>query len=278
MKYFIEIAMGLLLILCGCQHTKTTSEENVTPPYPAQCVLTDTLTFGKDTTIRTDTFTVSSQVLQEQLSALFLWQPQAIVSDSAISIIGMENCFIAMPIYDNIFRRINGHSFHTGSPVTRSELRYLRLLHRNFKGENQLGEMIVHQSIAKSVIRIFRELYAADYPIELMVLVDDFGADDNRSMAANNSSCFNVRSVPGIPTATSRHSYGKAIDVNPLYNPYIRGNKVYPPEGKPYVNRDQDNPYFISATSLITKLFREEGFVWGGIWARSKDYQHFQKR
>lgn len=278
MKKNIAIALCGLFVLCSCQKSDTNKADNCVPPYPAIYSFTDTLLLHSDTILAVDSFLVQNESVYQELNTICHWYPRAIVSDSTIALVGLDKCFAICPITDQIFERINGHSFRSNSPVKRTELRYLRLLHRNFAGENQLGEMIVHQSVAQSVIRIFRELYQANYPIDLMVLIDDFEADDNLSMAANNTSCFNVRTVPGMPSTTSHHAYGMAIDVNPLYNPYIQGNKVYPEEGKAYVQRDQDNPYFITSTSLITKLFREEGFVWGGNWTRSKDYQHFQKR
>jgi len=113
-----------------------------------------------------------------------------------------------------------------------------------------------------------------------MVLVDEYGADDNLSMADNNTSCFNFRRVVGSKTL-SRHALGMAIDVNPLYNPWVYeldGEPVVdPPGGAPYMDRTVDCPYIIDHDDLLYKLLIKHGFTWGGDWTTSKDYQHFSK-
>jgi hypothetical protein len=114
-----------------------------------------------------------------------------------------------------------------------------------------------------------------------MVLVDEYDADDNTSMAANNTSSFNYRNVDGTDHL-SLHSYGLAIDINPLYNPYVRemdGKTVITPEnGAEYADRELDCPYYIKKGDPIYEIFIEHGFTWGGEWKNQKDYQHFQKK
>lgn len=168
--------------------------------------------------------------------------------------------------------------------MKRSQLCYLKMLHRNAKGQTQLGEMVVNRAIAGKVLRIFRKLYDSGYRIERMVLIDDYDADDQASMRANNTSCFNFRFMTGSRTRVSKHGQGLAIDINALYNPYVRKNSngtwtIEPKEGRPYAfNRDRrkDIPYKIDRNDLAYKLFIEAGFTWGGAWRRSKDYQHFE--
>ncbi|MCD8284940.1 MAG: M15 family metallopeptidase [Prevotellaceae bacterium] len=194
-----------------------------------------------------------------------------------------DTCFVSLPVTDSIFQRMQGKSFPTGCTVSRSELRYLLLSYRDADGETRQGEMVCNKAIAADLVDIFRELWLGGYRIERMSLVDDYGADDQRSMAANNTSCFNFRYVSGTHTV-SKHGRGMAVDVNPLYNPYVytRGGKsgVEPQEGSPYAtNRESrsDIPYKIDHNDLCYKLFRSRGFRWGGDWAHSKDYQHFEK-
>ena len=143
------------------------------------------------------------------------------------------------------------------------------------------GELICHKTIADDLLAIFRELYQAKYPIERMVLVDEYDADDEASMRANNSSAFNFRYISGTKTL-SRHSRGMAIDINPLYNPYVRhrGGRtlVEPANAQAYVDRTKDFPYKIVKGDLCYRLFKKYGFTWGGDWKNSKDYQHFEKR
>ena len=134
--------------------------------------------------------------------------------------------------------------------------------------------------MAEDVLDIFKELYDADYPIERMVLIDEYDAEDNASMAANNSSAFNFRFIDGTAKRSS-HSDGLAIDINPLYNPYVRmrdGKEVVLPEnGTEYANRTKENPYYIKKDDICYQAFSKRGFTWGGEWKSSKDYQHFQK-
>lgn len=203
-----------------------------------------------------------------------------VVEDFLLEDISLSELFYAIPIDDNIKSRINGKSYGENCDVPYEDLRYIRVLHKNFKGNTQIGEMIVNQSIVDDVLGIFEELYEGDYPIEGMVLVDDYEADDDISMEANNSSAFNFRFIDGT-TKRSSHSDGLAIDINPLYNPYVRtidGKIVVLPEsGKSYADRELDNPYYIRKDDLCYKAFTGRGFTWGGEWKSSKDYQHFQK-
>ena len=149
-------------------------------------------------------------------------------------------------------------------------------------GKTQLGELICHASIAQDLLDIFRELYLNEYKIERITLVDDYDADDEKSMAANNTSCFNYRPIAGS-TKLSKHSQGLAIDVNPLYNPCLntRTGKVQPSAGRTYANRrsgsKQTKVPLIDKSDLCYILFIQHGFRWGGNWNTTKDYQHFEK-
>ena len=189
--------------------------------------------------------------------------------------------FIQQEISDSLFARIRGKSYKENCTTPRSDLRYLRVLHYNKEGEVLEGELICHKTIANDLLEIFRELYQAKYPIERMVLVDEYDANDEASMRANNSSAFNFRYVSGTRTL-SRHSRGMAIDINPLYNPYVRqrGGRtlVEPSNAQPYADRSKDFPYKIVKGDLCYRLFKKYGFTWGGDWKNSKDYQHFETR
>jgi hypothetical protein len=108
-----------------------------------------------------------------------------------------------------------------------------------------------------------------------MELVDIYGGDDRRSMQANNTSAFNCRQVDGSPGVLSQHAYGAAVDVNPLVNPWVRGEVVDPPEGRPYADRTQRVTGGIYAGDEVIAAFASVGWSWGGNWTTSKDYQHF---
>ncbi|WP_022754940.1 M15 family metallopeptidase [Butyrivibrio fibrisolvens] len=194
------------------------------------------------------------------------------------STISSEDFYIS-EITDELFEKMQGKSYKDDCNVPREDLRYIHILHKNLEGDTCEGEMVCHKIIAQDILEIFEELYLNDYPIERMVLIDEYGADDETSMTANNSSCFNYR-VISHTTKISKHGLGIAVDINPLYNPYTKivdGTRIVEPAaGEPYLDREADFPYKIDEDDLCYKLFIEHGFEWGGSWTRAKDYQHFE--
>lgn len=188
--------------------------------------------------------------------------------------------FRAEMIDEDIFGRIKGLSYKDNCTVPIEDLRYLQILHYDANGEVKQGEMICNERISDDLLYIFKALFDAKYPIESVRLVDEYGADDNLSMINNNSSAFNFRYISGT-TRLSKHSLGLAVDINPLYNPYVRmvNNKlsVEPIEAQEYADRTRDFPYKIDTADLCYQLFMQRGFVWGGNWESVKDYQHFEK-
>lgn len=141
--------------------------------------------------------------------------------------------------------------------------------------------MVCNKAVSDDVVAILRALFEARYPIERMVLIDEYDADDERSMAANNSSSFNFRYISGT-NRLSNHSDGMAVDINPLYNPYVRVRggvtTVDPEAGRPYSDRSRSFVYKIERDDVCYREFVKRGFVWGGDWTSLKDYQHFEKR
>ena len=192
---------------------------------------------------------------------------------------GRGRGFYISEITDEIFARMKGRSFKDDCTVPREVLRYLHVLHKNIEGEVLEGEMIVNRHIAEDVLEILKELYEADYPIERIRLIDEYDADDERSMEDNNSSCFNFRLISHT-TIVSKHGLGMAVDINPLYNPYTKiadGERIIEPlAGEPYLDREKEFPYKIEKGDLCYSLFIERGFEWGGDWTNRKDYQHFE--
>jgi hypothetical protein len=166
-------------------------------------------------------------------------------------------------------------SWHPGCPVPIADLRYLRLSHWGFDGVAHSGEMVVHKHVAGAVVKVFGKLFAARFPIRRMRLVDAYGGDDDRSMAANNTSAFNCRMVTG-GSGWSQHAYGWAIDINPIQNPYVtRSGTVLPPEGAKYANRSLSAKGMIHAGDVVVRAFASVGWGWGGTWSGTRDYQHF---
>lgn len=192
-----------------------------------------------------------------------------------------DNAFSIDTISDAVFARMQGRSFPASCTVSRQDLRYLRLLHRNAEDSICQGELVCNESIAEDLLDIFRQLYEAHYPIERIRLIDDYEADDERSMSDNNSSCFCFRTIAGT-NKLSKHALGLAVDINTRYNPYVRKDRdgrqlVSPENGKSYANRSLASPYKIEYGDLCHRLFLQHGFTWGGSWQTKKDYQHFEK-
>lgn len=188
--------------------------------------------------------------------------------------------FFFESLTDTIKSRIYGLSYKTDCTVPYEDLRYLNVLYCDFNGKTQIGELICNKSIAQDLVEIFYELYQANYPIEKIKLIDEYQADDDLSCLDNNTSCFNYRTVSGS-TKLSKHALGRAIDINPFYNPYVTYpggiEKISPIESAAYADRNADFIGKIDESDLCYQLFTAHGFTWGGNWNTLKDYQHFQK-
>ena len=199
-----------------------------------------------------------------------------------LSVVGMKaQVFSVQPIPDSVFLRMKGRSWPEGCTVRRADLRYLRLSHFDAEKKEHVGEMICNKAIANDLLEIFRELYRHKYPIQRIRLIDDYEAEDERSMRDNNTSCFCYRTVSGT-TKLSKHATGMAVDINTLYNPYVRTGKdgrriVEPATATEYVDRRKSFPYKIVKGDLLYRLFLQHGFTWGGSWRTMKDWQHFEK-
>lgn len=201
----------------------------------------------------------------------------------------LEEGFYREPLSDSLRRYITGISYPSASDdeagsqpvITYDQLCYVHILHYDFEGSPTEGELICNETIAQDLLEIFYELYRNEYQLERVLLIDEYDGDDTASMEDNNTSCFNYRVVDDTDNL-SRHAYGLAIDVNPLYNPHITYNgdgseNVSPAAAARYSDRSLSFPYKIDENDLCYKLFIQHGFTWGGNWNSSKDYQHFQK-
>ena len=188
--------------------------------------------------------------------------------------------FTATEIPDNVWARMQGKTYKENPHIGRDDLRYLRLLHWDYDGKTHRGEMVCNKLIADRVVEIFRLLYEAHYPIERIVLPDEYDADDERQMRANNTSSFCYRAIAGS-NKLSKHARGLAVDLNTLYNPYYKDRKdgtrfVQPATATAYCDRTKSFRYKIDHNDLAFRLFTERGFEWGGDWTSCKDFQHFE--
>lgn len=227
------------------------------------------------------TTATDGDTLQTQLQALRQWQAGQVVSPAAIKAFGgVDCCFAAEPIPDQVWQRMQGKTYRPNPYIQRGDLRHIRTLHWDYDQQTHLGELIVNRSIADRVLRIFRQLYEARYPIQRMLLPDVYNADDETQMRANNTSCFCYRPISGT-AKLSKHARGLAVDVNTLYNPYYKdradGSRyIQPATAREYCDRTRDFPYKIDRQDLCYRLFTQAGFEWGGAWTSCKDFQHFE--
>ena len=152
----------------------------------------------------------------------------------------------------------------------------MRLRYIGFDRRSHLGQLVVSAKVADDVVAVFRTLYRARFPIRRMRPVDAYRGDDNRSMAADNTSGFNCRAAvaPG-PKSWSMHAYGEAVDVNTVENPYLEGGHVMPPNAKAYADRSNVRPGMAVEGGILVRAFARVGWGWGGSWPGSPDYQHF---
>ena len=167
-----------------------------------------------------------------------------------------------------------GSSHRAGCPVPVADLRLVQVTHLGFDGRPHPGELVVHRAHAAAVVAVFRKLYLGRFPVQRMETVDRFGSDDDRSMAANNTSAYNCRRTTG-GTGWSEHAYGTALDVNPVQNPYVRGTTVEPEAGRAYLDRSRVRPGMVTGGDLVVRAFAGAGWEWGGAFRTLKDYQHF---
>jgi hypothetical protein len=167
-----------------------------------------------------------------------------------------------------------GPSWHPGCPVAPSGLRLVSISAWGFDGHPYRGRLIVNRDAVPAVSRVMRRLFALHYPIRRMRPVSAYGADDHRSMAADNTSAFNCRFVSGT-TRWSQHAYGRAIDLNPLENPYVDGEYVSPPRGRRFADRSLHARGLVHDGGNVVRAFAAVGWGWGGHWSGARDYQHF---
>jgi len=177
------------------------------------------------------------------------------------------------PITREVRRRM-GDTWVPGCPVPLSSLRYLTLTFRGFDGRDHTGELVVNRSVARDVVRVFRELHAASYPIEEMRLVTSADLEAPPTGDGNNTAAYVCRATRGS-TTWSAHAYGLAIDVNPFVNPYRKGDLVLPELASAYLDRSWRRPGMILPDGVVTRAFQAVGWTWGGTFSGVSDLMHF---
>lgn len=168
-----------------------------------------------------------------------------------------------------------GSSHRRGCPVPPSRLRLIRMNHWGFDGKVHRGELVAHERAVRPLLQVFGEVFEARFPIRRMRVMAAYRGADDEAMAADNTSAFNCRQVTGNPGSLSQHSYGDAVDINPVENPYVdRNGRVHPPAGARHLRRDRRTKGMIRPGDVVTTAMSKVGWTWGGHWTQP-DYQHF---
>lgn len=211
------------------------------------------------------------------LCIILLFSAMAYAKSAKIrSDIVFQSNIIAIP--DPIQSQMLHSTWHPNCPIPIQQLAYIELSYWGFDAMAHAGVLIVNKELASEVVAIFKILFDHRFPIQRMEPIENFQGDDHRSMAANNTSAFNCRAITGYPNEFSQHSYGRAIDINPLINPYVKGTHVSPPQGIVNVDRKKIAPGKIIKGDIVYRTFIHYGWNWAGDWRDIHDYQHFEKR
>lgn len=186
-------------------------------------------------------------------------------------------------IDENYAKQMQGITYHKECPVPLYDLRIVNIKYLGFDDNEHFGDIVVHKDIALEVLKIFEELFTISYPIKKIFPIEKYNGDDFESIEDDNTSAFNCRLAEGS-TKYSKHSYGKALDINPIENPYVyKDGSSSHKASKEFLNRvakfenSAQNRAMLLPSSQAVQIFKNYGWKWGGEWKNTKDYQHFQK-
>lgn len=190
----------------------------------------------------------------------------------------VQFAFAAQPISQARRAKMTGVSWHSDCPVALDDLRIVTLRHWDFSHQVRVGQLIVHRDVVDDIGHIFLQLFELKFPVQQIRPIIDYQGDDFVSIEANNTSAFNCRRRTGGGAVWSRHSYGRALDINPIQNPYVfRGGRVSHSKSERYINRAVKRPGMVLAGDDVVAAFGSRGWKWGGRWRTTIDYQHFSK-
>ena len=174
------------------------------------------------------------------------------------------------------------HSWRRGCPVPPRQLRMIHINYWDYDRKVDRGRLVVRAREVGDVVDVLRGAFQERFPIRRMKPVDSYYAggrrtpmgSDKAAMRAGNTSAFNCRPVTGNPYRLSQHSYGNAIDINTIENPYVTGSRVYPADSRRYLDRSPYRRGMILGSGVIATRMRHLGWLWGARWSHP-DYQHF---
>jgi D-alanyl-D-alanine carboxypeptidase len=178
---------------------------------------------------------------------------------------------------------VQAGEYHSGCPVTLSQLRVLTLRYYGFDGRTHWGRLVVNAHVARPVARVFAKLYALRFPIHHMQFGDRYGSRTDVPADGDFTASFECRQASSSPctkTANgttgswSEHAYGEAIDLNPVENPYVGCGMTRDKTALSYLNRSRHRRGMVG--TAVIRAFASIGWGWGGSWSgTTKDYMHF---
>ncbi len=171
-------------------------------------------------------------------------------------------------------RRRMGRTWSPRCPVRLRDLRYVTVSFWGFDHRPHTGELVVNARAAGDLVRVFRRLYRARFPIEEMRLPTTRDLEAPPTGDGNDTAALVCRATR-TTTTWSAHAYGLAIDVNPFMNPYHKGDLVLPELASAYLDRSWRRPGMILRGGVVTRAFAAVGWTWGGDYSALKDRMHF---
>ena len=170
-------------------------------------------------------------------------------------------------------------NWHLGCPVGIDDLRHVKVSYWDFTGRVRTGPLIVNEMVAADVLWVFRRLFESRFAIHRIKLPPSYRTPrpgDYWQSTRDRTAAFNCRPATGNPGSLSHHSYGWAIDINPLENPYVTADgSVLRHAAKPYTDRTLREPGMVRPGDVVVRSFARIGWAWGGDWVTLKDYMHF---
>lgn len=176
--------------------------------------------------------------------------------------------------------KIVSATFPDKFPLTTDDLRMVYVEFLGFDNKAHQGTLIVNQSVANDVLKVFQKLNKEKFPIRRMDAI--FGLQNikgnNLSIyEQDNTVAFHARKEVSNRDKWSQHAYGLAVDLNPVENPYVSRKSITPPAGKNFLNRNEVRMGMVALNNVAYNAFAEIGWKWGGNWRTIKDYMHFSK-